>query len=97
MRGGGFPHPLFIYYHTLRILSTTLQKPRFNLCYPVLIYAAAAALYLYFSFYYTIPRKFCQPLFSLASWTYFIDKNPTPYIYIYIIPQIIVFVNMVMS
>ena len=33
-------------------------------------------LYLYFSFYYTIPRKFCQPLFSLASCI------SRPYIYI---------------
>lgn len=51
------------------------------------------SLYLYFSFYYTIPRKFCQPLFSLASC---ISRL---YIYIspFIIPQITVFVNIVMS
>lgn len=50
-------------------------------------------LYLYFSFYYTILRKFCQPLFSLTSCI------SCPYIYIshFIIPQIIVFVNMVVS
>ena len=86
MRGRGFPHPLFIYYHTLRILSTSLQKSLydFRLGYNRLIINSSTDIFLY----------------ELRPYQKF-SKNPTPYIYIYIslfiIPQIITFVNRVMS
>ena len=133
MRGGGFPHPLFIYYHTLRILSTSLQK---SLCdfrlgynrliinisidiflyelrhtqkfsktsYPILIYAAHFNLF-YYHFYISLfiipyPHQFCQPtLVQYTELTYWQKSYSYIYIYIspFIIPQIIVFVNMVVS